>query len=194
MFPWRRKRGPFGFGCWDFDDFFGRDDDFFRDLDEEIEEMEENMAKIFEEARKMSMKEPKAGGPYVYGFSMRVGPDGKPHIEEFGNVPKMGVKGAALELSQREPFTDVIKGDKEISVVAELPGIEKKDINLDITEDSLTINVNTSQRKYHKELKLPCKVKTDSGKATYKNGVLEVKLQRVEEEKPKKKAVKLNVE
>jgi HSP20 family protein len=193
MFPWRRKRRPFGFG-WDWDDFF-REDDFFRDLDEEFREMEENIARIFDEARRISQKEPKEGGPYVYGFSMRVGPDGKPHIEEFGNVPGgIGAKGP-LEISQREPLTDIIEGDKEISVVVELPGIEKKDINLDVSEDFLTINVNTPKRKYHKELKLPCKVKTDSAKATYKNGVLEVKLKRVEEKKPEKKeGVKVKIE
>lgn len=170
MFPWRRGRRGFF-------------DDFFSDMDEEFRQMEENMAKVFEEAAKQSDKKPGPGGPFVYGFSMRVGPDGKPKIEEFGNVPGAGMLGSPEEGGGREPLTDVIEGDKEVTVIAELPGIEKKDINLEVAEDSLTIDVDTAERKYHKNLKMPCQVKPDSSKASYKNGVLEVKLKRVEEKK-----------
>ena len=144
MFPRRRKRRPGD--PWN---FLG--DDFFSDVDAEFREMEENMARTFDEFRKMSEKEPQEGGPFVYGFSMRVGPDGKPHIEKFGNVPHVGEE-KSLETSEREPLTDIIEGEKEISVIAELPGIEKEDINLDVTEDSLSINVDNAARKYHKEL------------------------------------------
>ncbi|MCS7114135.1 MAG: hypothetical protein RMJ15_03975 [Nitrososphaerota archaeon] len=43
-------------------------------------------------------------------------------------------------------------------VVAELPGVEKEDIKLYGSEDTLTITVDTPQRKYHKEVSLPAKV------------------------------------
>jgi len=191
MFPWRRKRWPFDF----YDDFFS--DKFFSDWEEEIREIEENMMRIFDEARKISKKNVGKEGPFIYGFSMRIGPDGKPHIEEFGNIPETKGSSATLELSQREPLTDVIEGDEEISVVAEIPGVEKEDINLEVSEDerSLIIDVDTPKRKYHKELELPCKVKSDSAKATYKNGVLEVKLKRAEEKKKEeKKGIRINVE
>jgi len=101
MFPWRRR--------WSWDEFF-------RDLDEEFKEMEENIARIFDEAKRMSLKEPEKGGPYVYGFSMRIGPEGKPKIEEFGNIP--GIVSGRMEIPRgREPLTDIIEGDKEISVI-----------------------------------------------------------------------------
>ncbi|MEM2918732.1 MAG: archaeal heat shock protein Hsp20 [Candidatus Altiarchaeota archaeon] len=189
MFPWRRKHRPFYF--WD-EDFFS--DDFFRDLEDEFREMEENITRIFNEARKAAQKKPGEGGPFVYGFSMRIGPDGKPHVEEFGNIPELKAGTERLELTHREPLTDIIEKDKEILVVAEIPGVEKNEINLDVTDDALTISVNTERRKYHKELKLPYKVKTDSAKATYKNGILEVKLEKIEEKKPEKKGVKIKVE
>lgn len=178
MVPGRRRprgRGwPFGFG------FF---DEFMPDFDEEFRQMEENMAKIFEDAMKRS-KQAGEGKPYVYGFSMRVGPDGKPHIEEFGNVPGVSIGGPEAITAGREPLTDVIEKEDAVDIIAELPGIEKKDINLEAGEKSLTIDVNTPDRKYHKELELPCEVKPDVTKATFKNGILEVKLPRV-----KKKAM-----
>jgi len=183
MFPWRRRRR-------DWDDFFR--DDFFRDLDDEFREMEENIARMLEEVRKMSLKEPKEGGPYVYGFSMKVGPKGKPKIEEFGNIPGI-VSGKMKIPSGREPLTDIIERDKEISIIAELPGIKKENIDLKIDENSLEINVDTPERKYHKRLGLPCEVKPEKVKATYKNGVLEVKIERVREKK-KKEGIRIKVE
>jgi len=169
MFPWRRRRGPF--------------DGFFSDMDEEFRQVEEHMARIFEDAMKASDKRPGEGGPFVYGFSMRVGPDGKPKIEEFGNVPGARMAGAKELGEGREPLTDVINGEKEVTVIAELPGIERKDIKLDAKEKSVTIDVSTPDRKYHKNLELPCEVKPDSSKASYKNGVLEVRIRKAEAKK-----------
>ena len=61
--------------------------------------------------------------PFVYGFSMRVGPDGKPHIEKFGNTEAspfdMSARAPAGGSSEapggsREPLTDVIEGSETI--------------------------------------------------------------------------------
>ncbi|MFQ6077039.1 MAG: Hsp20 family protein, partial [Candidatus Bathyarchaeia archaeon] len=59
---------------------------------------------------------------------------------------------------------------------AELPGVEKDDIELHATERGLTISVDTESRKYYKELKLPAEVEPSSAKSSYRNGVLEVTL------------------
>jgi HSP20 family protein len=81
---------------------------------------------------------------------------------------------------------DVIETDGEIHIVAELPGVEKNDIKLHGTEDSLTISVDTPQRKYYKEVALPAKVKVKEAKTQYKNGVLEITLPKIKEEKKPK--------
>ncbi|MCD6408865.1 MAG: Hsp20/alpha crystallin family protein [Candidatus Verstraetearchaeota archaeon] len=128
-------------------------------------------------------------GPIIYGYSVTIGPDGKPIIREFGNIrPKEGLLRAE---EYREPLVDVIEGDKVVQVVAELPGVDKSDINLQATEDKLIISVDKDKRKYYKEVDLPAKVDPKSAKANYKNGVLEVTLNKLEAEK---KGVKINVE
>jgi len=73
----------------------------------------------------------------------------------------------------------------------EVPGVEKKDINLNATEDRLIISVDTPQRKYYKEVDLPAKVDPKSAKASYKNGVLEVVLKKAGEER---KGFKVQIE
>jgi HSP20 family protein len=124
-------------------------------------------------------------GPFVYGYSMKIGPDGKPQIREFGNI-KPGARFGKPRIDirkEREPLVDVMSTDGEVKVVAELPGVEKEDIKLHGTEDSLTISVDMPTRKYYKEVDLPDKVDPKDAKSSYKNGVLEVSLQKKREEK-----------
>jgi len=78
-----------------------------------------------------------------------------------------------------------VENEKEIRVVAELPGVEKTDIKLHGTEDSIDISVDKPQNKYYKEVQLPAKVRVKEATSTYKNGVLEVVLPKVEPSKSK---------
>jgi HSP20 family protein len=137
-------------------------------------------------------------GPIVYGYSMSVGPDGKPIVREFGNVKPSGQqigsgppKPGLTVKEEREPLIDVITEGNQIRVVAELPGVEKSDINLQCSEKDLTISVDTSQRKYRKTMELPVSVDPDTPKASYKNGVLEVILKRQE---PRTKGKEIKIE
>jgi len=118
--------------------------------------------------------------PYVYGFSMSIGPNGKPVIREFGNVRRER-SGPKIK-EDREPLVDVLEEDEDAVVVAELPGVEKEDIKLHATRDNLTISVDTPNRKYYKKLVLPVSVNPRSAQAVYKNGVLEVRLKKTAKE------------
>ena len=170
--------------------FFGDIDDMFREMekmmDEELKDFTEKVPKEYVKERKLpDGSTVKELGPFVYGYSMKIGPDGKPEIQEFGNIKK-GLKGAPQVKDEREPLVDIVETNGEIRVVAELPGVEKGDIKLHGTEDSLTISVDTAQYKYFKEVELPVKVKVKEAKSSYKNGVLEVVLPKADAEtKPK---------
>jgi len=177
----------------------------FPDTERFMREVERWLENIFKEARipKGLIRErtlPEGGyvremGPFIYGFSMTVGPDGKPLIKEFGNLrPTYRAKGAMpFDLKEeREPLVDVLETDGEVKVVAEVPGVEKQDIKLEASEDTLTISVAAKDRKYYKELTLPTKVNPADAKSTYKNGILEVTLKKKEERKPKGVEIKLD--
>lgn len=180
----RMKRTPY-FGTLPFPHV----DELFKDMDkmmeEEWKEFTTNLPKEYVRERKLpDGKKIREWGPFVYGYSVTVGPDGKPVIREFGNV-QPGRLGPQIK-EEREPLVDVISTNGEIKVVVELPGVEKKDIKLHGTEDNLTITVDTTENKYFKEIKLPAKVKPKEAKTNYKNGVLEVTLPKVEEKKKPK--------
>jgi HSP20 family protein len=120
--------------------------------------------------------------PFVYGFSMSVGSDGKPVIREFGNVEPSS-RGPLVK-EEREPLVDVMDTGQEVVVVTELPGVEKEEIKLDATDKSLRISVDSAKRRYLKELDLGHLVDPRTAKATYKNGVLEVRFMKSDEKKP----------
>jgi HSP20 family protein len=162
------------------DPFFGDVDDMFKEMekmmDEELKDFRDKVPKEYVKERKLpDGSTVKEFGPFVYGYSMKIGPDGKPEIQEFGNIKK-GLKGAPQVKEEREPLVDTVETNEDVHVVVELPGVEKTDIKLHGTEDSLTISVDTPQYKYFKEVALPVKVRVKEANSTYKNGVLEVVL------------------
>lgn len=164
---------------------------FFPEIDKMIEEMERYMADAFSEMEDyvprdmVRVKRLPDGsvrreyGPFVYGYSVKIGPDGKPIIREFGNIkPGLGGEGQPpLNLQeQREPLVDVLEEDNKLKVIAELPGVAREEIRLYVTESTLTIDVDTPEHRYHKELELPAEVDESSARSTYTNGVLETVL------------------
>ncbi|MFX0096561.1 MAG: archaeal heat shock protein Hsp20 [Candidatus Hodarchaeota archaeon] len=169
--PWWEKDPWFG----DFESF----DEIFKMLSErmfqfpKLEEMIEDLIKGMRMPSKMEKR-----GPFVWGFSVTVGPDKKPMVREFGNV-EPSMRGATVR-EDREPLVEVIDEADKIVIVAEMPGVEKKDIQLKATEDSVTISAETPERKYSKRVDLYTKVDPKSSKAIYKNGVLEVEFEKVE--------------
>ena len=164
---------------------------FFPEIDRLMEEMEREMAESFRDMENLMPRDmvrvrrlpdgsvKREYGPFVYGYSVKIGPDGKPVIREFGNIkPGPGREGEPpLNLQdRREPLIDLIEEDEKIKVVAELPGVEKEDIKLYVSRDTLTIDVDTPERRYRKELDLPFEIEESSATSTYLNGVLETTL------------------
>jgi HSP20 family protein len=171
------------------DPFFGNIDEMFKEMermmDEELKDFTEKVPKEYVKERKLpDGSTVKELGPFVYGYSMKIGPDGKPEVQEFGNIKK-GLKGPPEVKEEREPLVDIVENEKEVRVVVELPGVEKTDIKLHGTEDSIDISVDKPQNKYYKEVQLPVKVRVKEATSTYKNGVLEVVLPKVEPAKSK---------
>ncbi len=165
-------------------------DEFFGDLDEEIRELEENVFRIFEETQGISIKTDE-NKPRFYGFSMYIGLDGIPQVEKFGDVSETGDSKIPQSSQDYELLSEVIEGESEISIITEMPGIDKNDIKLNAGEDKIEINVTTKGHEFHRTLNLPCKVKPETTKATYKNGVLGIKIGRAEK---KAKGIDVRVE
>ena len=183
---WRRRSD------FDFEYIEKMFDDMFREMSENLPE------ELYKEEKRPDGSIVRRMGPFVYGYSMTIGPDGKPIIREFGNVKPLrrstpsGVPRTSLEArGEREPLVDVISDNGMIRVIAEVPGVDKKDIQLNCSERTLTISVNTEKRKYYKEVELPAEVDPKIGKASYTNGVLEVVLTKAKTKKTLRETIKI---
>jgi HSP20 family protein len=118
----------------------------------------------------------KEGMKGVFGFSIKTAAGGKPIVEPFGNIKK-NPKGPTVE-EEREPMTDVFDEKEEVRIYAEMPGVNEEDIKVDLRGDILDISAQSKDRKYHKEVLLPTKVKAETISSSYKNGILEVRVEK----------------
>lgn len=80
-----------------------------------------------------------------------------------------------------EPLVDLFVDEANVIIVAELPGIEKESIEVDATEDKVAISADSPMSKFYRELILPARVDPNSSIASYRNGVLEVRLKKIVE-------------
>ena len=127
-------------------------------------------------------------GPYYYGYTMTVGPDGKPVVKEYGNVKP----GLLPNSDTREPVVDTIVNEKEkvVKLIAEMPGVEKTDVKIVVDNKVVDISAEHGEKKYHAKVPLKHKVEENSAKASYKNGILQLVFDLVED-KPTGKTVEV---
>ena len=162
-------------------------------FDEEFDRMFQRMSRSFmdfDDVFENVNKDDKSYGPFYYGYSMTVGPDGKPQIQEYGNARP----GLLQTADAREPLIDTIVDEKEniLKLVAEIPGVEKSDIKVVVDGNVVNVDAEHGEKKYHGKVPIKRKVDPDSAKASYTNGILEVQFKLKGEDKPKGKTVEVN--
>ena len=105
------------------------------------------------------------------------------------------------------PLVDIYEDESELVVRAEIPGVKREDINIQVTNDELVIsgerkfeedggkrNYMRLERPYgpfQRSFSIGLPVKTTEVKASYKDGVLEVTVPKAEETKPKQVQVEV---
>jgi HSP20 family protein len=125
---------------------------------------------------------------------------------EFETPPLTGKSESLPTVSGwRMPAVDLSEKDKEIVVKAEIPGVEKEDISINIYDNHLEIKAETSeetseekegyvykerrQGSFFRSLELPTSVNTEKTKAIYKDGILSLNLPKSKQ--AKKTAIKI---
>jgi HSP20 family protein len=127
-----------------------------------------------EARREGELTSPSGRAKVIYGFSVKEGLGGTPVVEPFGNVKKT-VHGPVVE-EEREPLVDVFDEKDHVAVIAELPGIQLKAIHTEIQGDILTLSAANGGHKYYKEVVLPENIDANTVKTKYRNGVLEIRI------------------
>jgi HSP20 family protein len=156
-------------------------------FDTEIDRIFKSMSTSFFDVNNVfgEFKDNSNSGPLFYGYTMTVGPDGKPSVQEYENV-----KPDRPHISDaREAIVDTIVDEKEkvVKLIAEMPGVEKTDVKILVDKNVVDITAEHGEKKYHCKVPLQHKVDENSAKATYKNGILQLIFKLVVEKQTSKR-------
>ena len=164
----------------------------FEDIDKEFAEAEEMLNRMFRTVREMGPSDI-SNFPYYYGYQITTGPDGKPRVREFGNI-RASARGLIEQSGVRAPLVDTNLDKKEntLTITAEMPGVTKQDIKVNVSDQYVTIHAEKGDKKYHTDIPVDVELDDTSAKATYSNGILELKIRL--KEAPRSKAREIKVE
>jgi HSP20 family protein len=94
----------------------------------------------------------------------------------------------------REPLVDTSYDEKDnsVTITAELPGITKEDVKLEVADGIVTIHAEKGNKKYHTEIPVADELDAESAKASYTNGILELKIKSKSAPKSKPKQIRVD--
>ncbi len=102
------------------------------------------------------------------------------------------------------PAVDILESEEELTLIADMPGVDKKGLDINLEKGVLTINGDVhmesqgrqilrefSPANYYRQFRLTEHIDADKSHAELKNGVLTLKIPKAESAKPKKIEIKL---
>lgn len=121
-------------------------------------------------------------GPLVYGYTMNIGPNGRPQIREFGNIRSpLNFSHQPAISAEWEPLVQIDTTDKEVKITVEMPGVSKEKIRINTYDKYVEIKSEDPNRKNYKTIEVPQDIDIESGKSKYNNGILEIIFKKTEE-------------
>ena len=161
-------------------------------IDKEFAEAEDMLNRMFRAVRAINTSDLTNNTPYFYGYQVTIGPDGKPHVREFGNI-RPSAKGLVEQTGVRAPLVDTALDEKQntLKITAEMPGVNKEDVKIDVSDKYVTIHAEKGDKKYHTDIPVDVELDDVSAKATYSNGILELKIKLKQAQKSKGKEIRV---
>ena len=162
------------------------------EMDEIINKIEELLNSKFKELSENTPNEQKKRKPvssdqknrrfghFIYGYSVTIGPDGKPRIRELGNLTPNSCPKIPKYNEKRDLLVDVIPTQTKVQVIMELPGVSEDEIKVKGSADQITVVADTLNFNYYKKIPMPCIIDPKSITTNYVNGVLEINLDKAE--------------
>jgi HSP20 family protein len=184
--------------CMDGNDKIKKRDNIFNANNDILEKVFEEMQKFFEGTgfkeilKNIFLNDFASNTRFIQDDRIKTENTNKPifqEVEEYQKIPI--IKNKRYSNEQEFPI-EVIEGYDIVSITIEIPGIEKEDIKIGVSEKILEFNVNAPNHKYHKFINLPCRVKENSIKTTYKNGIFDVVIKR-RKKRNKKEGYKVDI-
>ena len=115
------------------------------------------------------------------------------NLEYNTDVETSPIRKPSMARPKHEGTMSYEEREKDIVFTIDMPGVAKKDIEVEVLEHSISVKAeNGGKRKYNYSRRFKPTVDSKSAKATFTNGVLDITINKVIEEKPKGTVVKIN--
>jgi len=164
-------------------------DEVFRDMELFNRRLMQKMFREFDEIERQ-IRSGKLEGEWDVKPIERPGVRGHVARGRFWSREPLSIPRQAVD-EVREPLTDVFEDENSVKLYVELPGVEKDDIQLNVTEGKAEIKA----KKFFKRIDLPTRdVASEKASAEYKNGVLKVSIPKIKETAKDEKKQKINIE
>lgn len=151
-----------------FDDWWKKKGKRFRDINDFDELFDEILKEV-----EMMFSRMGFGTPIVRGFSITIGPDGKPTFREIG--PSTSISEPKDAREEREVYVDIIDEKEHYLILADMPGVEEDKIEVYIRDNKLVIK-GKGVNSYYKIIELPKDASNKIKDWKYEHGVLKVKV------------------
>jgi HSP20 family protein len=117
-------------------------------------------------------------GKYLYGLKINIEPIDKPYFckyfhKKFGNYNRQ-----LVSYNDYIKIHDILEGKKKLYITAEIQNVDRKDINLNLSEETVEITVDNHIMKYNKLIDLPSKILPKEVAYTFKNGIMDITLKK----------------
>ncbi|PIU21045.1 MAG: hypothetical protein COT15_04430 [Candidatus Diapherotrites archaeon CG08_land_8_20_14_0_20_34_12] len=151
------------------------DNSNFHEIHINMENIEKQMDDLMKDM--MSSQNVQPGKPNFFSVSIKIDKNGNKTIKKSNDVPQDTQNSQEQMLKFNEPLSDVHDLKNKFSVIADLQGMTEKDVKINVEKEHiLTINANDGQRSFAKKVELPSLIDEKSLKANFKNGILEITL------------------
>jgi HSP20 family protein len=112
----------------------------------------------------------------VYGLSVKMGlGSGPPQVEQFGNIRRHDDSGEPIIEDVREPLVDVFDEGDQLMVLAEMPGVEARDVSVALDGTEMELSAGRDEWRYRKRFQLPSAADPSTVKLSEKNGIVEIR-------------------
>ncbi|MFH1587417.1 MAG: Hsp20/alpha crystallin family protein [Candidatus Diapherotrites archaeon] len=135
---------------------------------EKLEDMMDELMDALFEAEEENLR----GRPAIMGFSIRLDSEGNPKMQEFGNIAKNKKNPAVLKA--REPLVDLIYFNNDLTLTAEMPGVERGDLEVNISGNEIEL-LTRGQIHFYKRIAIDRQIKSKGMKISLNNGIVEIK-------------------
>jgi len=147
-----------------------------RDDLSDIDSFFDEIFKEFERMLRSFMSGAVEGGPIIRGFSVTIGPDGRPIFREFGPAGARTVE--PVRERGEEVEADVVDAGDHYEVIADMPGLSEEDIDVRIEGRRMVIKGRGKDKAYFRVVELPEDASEIIEEKRYVNGVLTVKVRK----------------